>query len=205
VSQVNLLPPDILQRQGTRKLTVSVLIAGAVVLGLILAFYLLQVNRLSGVEDEIRAQERNNAAVEADIQELQPYEDLQIEADQQVELLQSAYAGEMSFSQALMDLSRITPSDSYLQNFGIGLTLPVAEDGSTSVGTLNLTGQAIGMDTVALWINRIEEIEGWVNPWVPSVDNSEPTQDILTFPLTADLTSEALTPRGRGEVDPTVG
>ena len=61
------------------------------------------------------------------------------------------------------------------------------------------------MDTVATWINHIEDIEGWVNPWVPSVDNAEPTQDILTFPLTADLTSEALTPRGRGEVDPTGG
>jgi hypothetical protein len=205
VSQVNLLPPDILQRQGTRKLTVAVIIAGAVLLGLILAFFLLQVNRLSGVEDDIRAAERNNAAVEEDIEELQPYEDLQIEADQQVELLQSAYRGEMSFSQAMMDLSKITPSDSYLQTFGIGLDIAAADGGSTFVGTLNLSGQAIGIDTVALWINRIEEIEGWVNPWVASVDNPEPTQDILTFPLTADLTSDALTPRGRGEVDPTGG
>jgi hypothetical protein len=201
VSQVNLLPPEIVQRQGTRKLTTSIIVAGFVVVGLIIAFYLLQVNRLSGVEEDIRAQERTNVAIEAENADLQQYEDLQVEADRSVELLRDAYAGEMSFSQALMDLSRITPSDSYLQNLAIGLEDPTVDGDVTFIGTIAFNAQAIGIDTVALWISRVEEIQGWVNPWIASVTTEDQTRDIRNFPVNADITSEALTPRGRGQVE----
>lgn len=201
MSQVNLLPPDILQRQNTRRLTTSVIVAGLVVVGLILAFYLLQVNRLSGVESDIQAQEETNRSIERDIQELQPFEDLQIQADQAVELLRSAYRGEMSFSQALMDVSRITPSDSYLQDLQVAVGDPSVNGDVTFIGTLAFQAEAVGIDTVALWISRVEEIEGWVNPWIASVDTVDPVTDIRGFPLNADITSEALTARGRGEVE----
>ena len=201
MSQVNLLPPDILQRQGQRRLTTSVIVAGLVLLGLVLAFYLLQVNRLGGVNEDIEAQERTNQSIENEIDELQPFEDLQIQADQAVETLRNAYAGEMSFSQALMDMSRITPSDSYLQNLAIGLEDPNVDGDVTFVGTIAFNAQAIGIDTVALWISRVEEIEGWVNPWIASVDTTDESLDIRSFPVNADLTSEALTARGRGDVE----
>lgn len=205
MSQVNLLPPEILQRQGTRKLTTAIIVAGVVVLGLIIAFYLLQVNRLGGVEEDIRLQEQTNAAIERDIADLQQYEDLQVEADRSVELLRNAYAGEMSFSQALMDLSRITPSDSYLQNLALGLEDPTVDGDVTFIGTIAFNAQAIGIDTVALWISRVEEIEGWVNPWIASVTTEDQARDIRNFPVNADITNEALTARGSGEVEVTGG
>jgi hypothetical protein len=205
VSQVNLLPPDILQRQGQRRLTTSVIVAGAVIMGLIIAFYLLQVNRLGGVEDDIQAQERTNQSIQNEIDALQPFEDLQIQADQSLEMLRGAYAGEMSFSQAMMDVSRITPSDSYLQNLAIGLEEPTVNGDVTFIGTIAFNAQAIGIDTVALWISRVEEIEGWVNPWIASVETTDSSLDIRSFPVNADLTSEALTPRGRGDLEATGG
>jgi len=205
MSQVNLLPPDIKKQQGTRKLATTIVIGGLVVLGLIVAFYLLQVNRLAGVNDDIEAQQRTNASIEREIDDLQPYADLQVEADQAVEMLQNAYAGEMSFSQALMDMSRITPSDSYLQSLAIGLESSTVDGDVTFVGTLAFNAQAIGIDTVALWISRVEEIEGWVNPWIATVDTTDDSLDIRSFPVNADLTSEALTPRGRGDLEATGG
>lgn len=201
MSQVNLLPPEVLQRQGTRKLATTIMVAGLVVLGLIVAFYLLQVNRLDGVEKDIQAQEVTNSAIAREIDELQPFEDLQVEADQAVELLRSAYQGEMSFSQALMDMSRITPSASYLTNMQMTIAPPTVDGDMTFIGNLTFQAQAIGIETVALWIPRIEAVEGWVNPWIASVQTTDPTLDVQTFPVTADITGEALTPRGRGEVD----
>ena len=201
MSQVNLLPPDILQRQGQRRLTTSVIVAGAVIMGLIIAFYLLQVNRLGGVEDDIQAQERTNQSIENEIDALQPFEDLQIQADQSLEMLRGAYEGEMSFSQAMMDVSRITPSDSYLQNLAIGLEEPTVNGDVTFIGTIAFNAQAIGIDTVALWISRVEGIEGWVNPWIASVETTDSSLDIRSFPVNADITSEALTPRGRGDLE----
>ena len=62
VSQVNLLPPEILQRQGQRTAHDLRDRGGARRSSAsILAFYLLQVNRLAGVNDDIEAQERTNA------------------------------------------------------------------------------------------------------------------------------------------------
>ncbi|HYJ62095.1 MAG TPA: hypothetical protein VE032_11615 [Actinomycetota bacterium] len=205
MSQVNLLPPDILQRQGTRKLATTIVVGGLVLLGLILAFYLLQANRLAGVNDDIEAQERTNTSIEQEIDALEPFADLQVEADQAVEMLRNAYAGEMSFSQALMDMSRITPSDSYLQSLAVGLESPTVDGDVTFVGTLAFNAQAIGIDTVALWISRVEEIEGWVNPWIATVETTDSSLDIRTFPVNADLTSEALTARGRGDMGDTGG
>ena len=56
MSQVNLLPPDILEAQRWRRMTGLVAAGGAVVLGLIFLFYLMQVGTLGNVRDDVEAQ-----------------------------------------------------------------------------------------------------------------------------------------------------
>ena len=53
MSQVNLLPHDVQQGQRYRRLTLTVLAGGAVVLALIIAFFLLQVGKLGSVNDDV--------------------------------------------------------------------------------------------------------------------------------------------------------
>ena len=65
MSQVNLLPPDILQGQRYRRLTLTVLAAGAIVLTLIVVFFFIQVGRLGAVNDDIAAKEQTNAELKA--------------------------------------------------------------------------------------------------------------------------------------------
>jgi hypothetical protein len=198
VSQVNLLPPEIVAGQKTRRLAGLVALAGGVLVLLLLAFYVIQVGRLGGVEDDIEAQQRTNNAIQDEIDGLVKYEDLQVRAQQQQALLDGAYRNEVSFSQALMDLSRITPTDSYVDSFGITVTGPAPEaTGVAFVGTITVNGQAVGMDSVAQWITRLEEITGWVNPWVPAVNTVDVGLDFREFSVSVDLTSDALTGRGR--------
>ena len=167
MSQVNLLPPEDRSRASAHVGSpVSWRSAARILVGLLLAFYLLQVGRLGGVEDDIAGQQRTNSAIQDEIDALVKYEDLQVQAQQSQSVLDAAYANELSFSQALMDVSRVTPSDSFLDAFGINVTGGTPTDsGVTFVGTVSLSGQAVGMETVASWINRLEEITGWVNPW----------------------------------------
>jgi len=208
VSQVNLLPPEILAGHRTRRLATLIVIGGGVLVVLLLGFYLLQITRLGSVEDDISAQQRTNNAIQDDIDGLEKYEELQVEAQQQQALLNAAYQDEMSFSQALMDISRITPSESYLNSLGITITGGAAtgtettgtEGAPTFVGTLQLGGQAVGIDVVAQWITLLEGVTGWVNPWVPTVNTSDPALDIRDFTASVDLTPDALTERGRGGV-----
>jgi len=204
VSQVNLLPPEILQGQRYRRSAVVVLLGGVVVIALIFAFYLLQVNSLSSVNDEIEAQQQTNAALQAQIAELQPYEDLKIQAEQTQAVLDAAYQNEVSFSGLLLDVSRIIPSDAYLQTYAATITTTVGTGegeeavDSTFVGSQSMGGQAIGVDTISLWLVRLQEIKGWVNPWVSSVTSADEAIDAFRFTSTVDLTSEVVTKRGRG-------
>ncbi len=124
MSQVNLLPPDILQGQRYRRLTLTVLAAGAIVLALIVVFFFIQVGRLGAVNDDIAAKEQTNAELQSQIDSLQKYDDLQTQAQQAQTQLDAAYAGEVSFSGMLMDLSRVIPSDAYLDTFAATITGP---------------------------------------------------------------------------------
>ena len=114
MSQVNLLPPDILAAQRQRRLAGVVALAGVGVIGLILAFYVLQVSSLSGVQSDIEAAEQNNAGLQQDIAALREFEELRVRAQAKQALLDSVFANEISFSGLLMDVSRVIPSDAAL-------------------------------------------------------------------------------------------
>jgi uncharacterized membrane protein YjfL (UPF0719 family) len=73
MSQVNLLPPDIQAAQRQRRLAGVVALAGIGVIGLILVFYVLQLSTLSGVREDIEDQERSNASLQNEIDQLQQF------------------------------------------------------------------------------------------------------------------------------------
>ncbi|TMK35946.1 MAG: hypothetical protein E6G58_07050 [Actinobacteria bacterium] len=205
MSQVNLLPPDILRGQRYRRLTLTVLAAGAIILALIVAFFLVQVGRLGSVNDDIAAKKRTNAELQSQINSLQKYEDLQVAAQQAQSQLNAAYAGEVSFSGMLMDLSRVIPSDAYLSTFSATITGPPPATGGTTtttplIGTMTTGGEAIGFDSLSIWLTRLELVQGWVNPWMPTIAADTNVPNAYTFTTSVDLTQDVETPRGRGEV-----
>jgi Tfp pilus assembly protein PilN len=205
MSQVNLLPPDILQGQRYRRLTLTVLLAGAIILALIVVFFLLQVGRLGSVNSDIAAENQTNAQLQGQIAALQKYDDLQVAAQQAQSELDAAYAGEVSFSGMLMDLSRVIPSDAYLTTFTATIAGPPPAAGGTTtttplIGTMTTGGQAIGFDSLSIWLTRLELVQGWVNPWMPTITADSSVPNAYTFTTSVDLTQDAETPRGRGEV-----
>jgi Tfp pilus assembly protein PilN len=204
VSQVNLLPPDILQAQRYRRTTSLVVAAGIVAILLVFGFYLLQAGRLGGVNDDIRAQEATNASIQASIAEKQKFADLQAKAQAKQELLNAAYAGEVSFSALLMDFSRVIPSDAYVDTLTLQIadaaaTDPTAVEGGTTglIGTIAGGGQAVSIDTLSVFLTRLEQVKGWVNPWMSTVSRSSDVNG-FDYTVSVDLTDEIVTDRGKG-------
>jgi len=204
VSQVNLLPPDILQAQRYRRTTSLVVAAGIVAILLVFGFYLLQAGRLGGVNDDIRAQEATNASIQASIAEKQKFADLQAKAQAKQELLNAAYAGEVSFSALLMDFSRVIPSDAYVDTLTLQIadaaaTDPTAVEGGTTglIGTIAGGGQAVSIDTLSVFLTRLEQVKGWVNPWMSTVSRSTDVNG-FDYTVSVDLTDEVVTDRGKG-------
>jgi Tfp pilus assembly protein PilN len=207
MSQVNLLPPEIRQRAQTRRVTAMVAGAGVVVLVLIVFFYFLQAGNLTRVNDDVAAQQGINADIQSNITKLQPFADLKAKADSEQKILASVYAGEVSFSGVLMDLSRVIPSDEFLTNFSATLNAPAAPavpgavttpaGGVPLIGQLTFAGTTKGTATLATWLTRLDSVRGWVNSWVQSFTESAPASGVYTFSGGTDLSSDATTQRGR--------
>jgi Tfp pilus assembly protein PilN len=202
VSQVNLLPPDILAAQRQRRLAGVVALAGVGVIALILVFWVLQVGNLSGVRDEIDRQEETNRALQARIDQLQRFDELQARAQAKQELLNQVFVNEISFSGLLMDVSRVIPSTAALTSLNANREpVPAPATGGTTLllGRIDVAGIALDYDTIASWLIRLERVRGWVNPWVTSI--VDPDAAPITYTSGVDLSEAAVTARGRrGEV-----
>ena len=107
---------------------------------LLLGYWFLQSQKLSDVNEQVAAQNATNTQLQTQIDQLQQFQQLQVEAAAQQALLASAYAGEVSFSQMLMDLSRTIPSDAYLNAFNAALTAPVVGEVPTATPTTSFVG-----------------------------------------------------------------
>jgi Tfp pilus assembly protein PilN len=203
VSQVNLLPPELRARQKTRQQTTLIAGAGVALIVLLLGFWFLQSQKLSGVNDDIAAQNLTNSGLQTQIDQLQNFQQLQAQAAAQQALLTKAFAGEVSFSQMLMDLSRTIPSDAYLDSFNATLTAPVAggavAPASTTgfVGSFTASGASDGFESLASWLTRLESVKGWVNPWFSSATETGANTGLYTFTSGVDLSNDSLTTRGR--------
>jgi Tfp pilus assembly protein PilN len=202
VSQVNLLPPELRQRQLVRRRTSMVVVAGLAVLALIGVFYFLQMQELAGAEDDLAAQNDSNAQLQTQINELQPFAELQAELEAKQALVDTLFLNEVSWSSALLDVSRVIPDTSYLTNLTGQITSAApAADGAvetTLIGNMTFQGVAQQTETIATWLTRLEQVRGWVNAWVTSASEDAAFSDIYTFSSGLDLTTAAATDRGRG-------
>lgn len=196
MSQVNLLPPDILAAQRQRRMAAVVALAGAGMIGLIFVFYVLQLGSLGSVRDDIERAEQNNAGLQRDIEALQPFEEIRSQAQAKQDLLNQVYANEISFSGILMDVSRVIPSEAALSSLAATSQEPTATTGGSTqlVGRIDVAGLAIDYDTIASWLMRLERIRGWVNPWVTSI--ADPETGPITYASGVDLTTAVVTERG---------
>ena len=200
MSRVNLLPSDIKQGQATRRRVALIAMAGVVVIVLVIAFWVYQGMRLQGVQDDIQAQEQTNTQLQSDVNDLQKYEDLRVEAQQQQELLDAAFANEVSYSGLLVDVSKVIPSDTYLTALTATVdttAVPDPASDTTFFGTLTFSGETLHFDSLSTWLTRLENVEGWVNPWTSNVTSDPAVAGAFIFDTSVDLTQDALTQRGK--------
>jgi Tfp pilus assembly protein PilN len=199
VTQVNLLPREVQQRQTVRRRTGLVAVLGAVVVGAILAFWFLQGVRLNKLDDQVAAQEATNAALQQQVTSLQKYAEQQAAAEQQKAVLQSALTDTVEWSGVLNDVSRIQPDKMWLSGLtgsvsppSTATTVPGAPTtGATPlIGSIAFQGNSLDTDTIATWLTKLESVKGWVNSWVSGAQvgdvNGTP---VWSFNSTVDLDS----------------
>ena len=216
--RINLLPPEVLQRQRTRRQTIAAVVVGLIVLAAIGAFYFLQVAALNRVEDDIAAQEATNAQLQAQIADLQDVAALEQEIARTRDLLNTLLADRGLWSDVLRSISLVIPSEVWLEGLNgqvgtattaTGVEPPPTATSTTGfapgrgiVGQISFSGQAFSHRDVATWLSRLEDVRGFVNPWLSSstkTGGEDPNlSDVVTFNSSVDLSEQALARRRGG-------
>jgi Tfp pilus assembly protein PilN len=200
--KINLLPAEIRERQRSRRQTFAVVAVGLVVLLLMGGFYVLQLLRLSDLEDQLAEQRATNARLQAEIAELQQVATLQQELADSRALLADLLSNQVYWSSILRDVSLVIPGEAWLA----GLTGAIAGDEAAEtevevapglVGSISFTGFAIDHRDVALWLSRLEDVRGFINPWLATSSKTLiGTSEVVTFESSVDLSEQALARRG---------
>lgn len=201
--RINLLPPEIRERQRIRRQTVVVALVGLIVLVVLGGFYFLQQLRLNQVEDDLAVQEAENEALRQDIAELERFDQLEQEVLRTETLLASLLENEVLWSGVLRDVSLVIPGTTWLTNFAGTVNQPgvAAENGEAAtagpvgglIGQITMDGFAFDHRSVALWLTRLEEVDGFVNPWLTNSQKTEiGTREAVQFSSSVDLSPEAL-------------
>jgi Tfp pilus assembly protein PilN len=212
--RINLLPPEVLERQRMRRRTLATVVVGLIVLGAIAAFYFLKVAELGTVEEEIATQQARNAQLQQQIAELQDIAALQQEIERTRVLLNGLLADEVLWSQVLRDISLVIPSQAWLEGLtgqtaaaaggetDVAVTTTTGTVGEGIIGQISFNGKAFSHQVVAEWLSRLEDVRGFINPWLSSstkTGGDDPVlSDVVSFTSSVDLSEQALARRAAG-------
>lgn len=210
--RINLLPPEVGERQRLRRRTFLTVAIGAGLLLVIGGFYFLQVLRLSGVEEDIQAQEARNAELQQQINELDDIAALEQEIAQTRQLLEALLQDRVLWSGVMRDISLVIPGELWLEGLTGTVGTATAEGGETAavttgesglIGQISFNGKAFDHLDVALWLSRLEDVRGFINPWLSSstktvVGEEGSAVNLVQFSSSVDLSEQALARRTGG-------
>jgi Tfp pilus assembly protein PilN len=201
MTQVNLLPAEVKQRQRTRRAT-GLIVSGAVaVVALLFLLFVMQSARLGKANDELAAQQQANANLQSQIADLQQYAELKTQVSDKKAVVAEALENEVLWSGALRDVSMVIPSNMWLDSFSGTVTattgsLPApgasATPDSGLVGNIQFTGTSLSQPTIAEWLKRLNKVDGWVNPWLSqSTKGTTGNETTFQFSGSVDLSTGA--------------
>jgi Tfp pilus assembly protein PilN len=225
MTQVNLLPGDVKERQLTRRLTAAAILAVGAVVALLFVVFVLEAAKVSDANHRLQAQVATNSDLQSRIDELQPVADLKAQVAAREALTAAATDGEVLWSGVLRDISMVIPDKVWLSGMDGTLNTPVqaapvapaapttpgatpspgstpspaapvAPVGPALVGTIQFQGFAEDHPSVAQWLTRLERVTGWANPWISIATEFELNgENTIEWTGSLDLTNEA-TARG---------
>ena len=198
MTQVNLLPVEVQQRRRSRRQTTMVASAVAGVMGFLIIVFILQSARLAAANRQLEEQTAANARLQTEISGLTRFEELQQAVTSKESLLGNLLRGEILWSNVLRDVSLVIPRDMWLTS--LSGSMQASSTGSPSatpvgeglVGNIQFQGMAFKHTTVADWLTRLEQVGGWLNPWVTTSSKSG-TGTEVSFSSSVDLGVEATT------------
>lgn len=162
-ARVNLLPPEVEERNVARRRTVAMGIAGLVLVGVLVAAYLFQLGRVGDTEDRLEAQQQRVDQLNSELTQLAEFQELERRSDIAEDLLEAALGDEVTMAGLMQDLAAVFPSDTELRDLIVTLSeAPTPELGATRVpiGRMILNGASVndhapGLERLMLELSKV--------------------------------------------------
>ena len=197
--KVNLVPRDVARRQRANRAYGFV---GAGFLGLLVIFgflYWMQVQRVNDAQDVVDEEQARVAALQADLNALSDYQQLQGRLEDANQLITLALGSEASIAGILQDVAAVMPGDAQLNSLAVSvgsIAEPGLGDVRPSFGAIQLTGLSIrghapGLERLLLEFDKIAAFSDIYF----SNSTLDPISGQSTFGVSVDLGPEILTGR----------
>lgn len=213
--RMDLLPEAYVRRRRERRTLAFIVLAGAFVLLGLIVWYFMTVGQISGARNDLAAVQARNASLQAEIDALQHFAELEAEVAAKRTALQTVMAGDIDWPSIMTEVAMVIPGETWLT----GLTTSAgATEGASPVGTetnpirvstkqpvgrISFTGNSICLPSVAKWLIRLATVDEFSAVWLGSATEGDtrPGCEVATFSNTVELNDEAFSQRFQGELE----
>ena len=199
--RINLLPPEERRRVGAGfrgGALGALLIAGALALILMVAVYLILLQRLGGIEDRIVELDNQIARRNDHLAELSPYRDLQARLEEKKPVADGIFRTRFAWDEFLQGLAFVIPETTALQTLTaeaapVDIEAPV-EQPLDPPGAVTFTGVALPRyENVADFVVRMDNLEYLANSQLNSAELDRETfvEPAIGFEVASELVTVA--------------
>jgi Tfp pilus assembly protein PilN len=204
--RVNLLPPEIAEKQALRRLQVAMGAVGVGALAVVGLLYMSASHAVSSADTELAAAKSQTTALQTQVAKYNDVTAIYNAADAAQAQLVLAMNDEVRYSQMLNDISLTVPSNVWITNLVFSQALPAktttattttaAPVGPAPIGTVTVNGTGFSHDDVAAWLDALAGLKTYSNPYFSnSAEVLVGTRKTVNFTSTANVTDKALSGR----------
>ncbi|MDQ3784148.1 MAG: hypothetical protein M3360_04625 [Actinomycetota bacterium] len=223
MQRIELLPPRYAQKRRARRNIGFVALGGLVVLAALVVWWVLLGGQVADAEAELAVVQSRNAALQAEIDELQRFAELSDEVTKKRSALQTVMASDVDWPSLLTEVAMVVPGEIWLTS----MTASAGKvEGATPVGTetaavrisekapfgrIQFQGSSLSMPGVAKWLIRQQGVDDFSAVWLNSAteapaDGATGAVPLTTFDSTLELSESAASGRfekgaGSSELD----
>lgn len=195
--RIDLLPSSYQERRRQRRNVGLVVVAAMLVLLLMLGWWILLGAQVSTQEERLSAARSTNQRLQADILELQEFQDLQNEVTAKRTALVTVMTGDVDWPAVMTEIAMVIPGEVWLTGLtaSAGMTegaspvgtetAPVRVSQQTPFGRISFQGRSLSMPGVAKWLVSLRSVKEFAAIWL----NTATAAEIAGQPTTIDFDS----------------
>ena len=208
IQRVDLLPESYQRRRRQRQAFAAIVGVGILIVVILLAWWVLLSGQINDQKDQLAAAQAQNAQLQASIDKLQRFADLQSEAQSKKTALATAMQNDVDWPAIMTELAMVVPGEVWLDQ----MTASAGQtEGSTQVGTetngirvskndvfgrISFTGNSLAMPGVAKWLIELQGVKEFQASWLQSADATQVgNSTVYNFTSTIELNDKAASHR----------